>query len=289
MAPTTVFDRALDAIASAAHSARQISTSHCEIGTQTECPRCHELIEYREIGTPPRALRYWTDCSCWLAECDRLAKRNAGAQDHAADYRVDPIVADIRAYQHFTLDTFDAARLCGGDKLVAAARRWLDQALPLPVADRSYADPRCCLYFYSGGKGRGKTHLAAAIALLARAAKKSIAIVDETGFLETYWAAGFEARAQLTAGPAEKAWLTVFDDMGSREKTPEGLRDLWYDLIGPRWLKRGFTIVTSNATLDELAARGTIDDRVYSRLYQMTGGKIVTFDGSDQRLTGEAQ
>ena len=72
--------------------------------------------------------------------------------------------------------------------------------------------------------------------------------------------------------------------MGSRENTPAGLRDFWYDLIGPRWLKRGWTIITSNHTLDELASRGTIDDRVYSRLVQMTGGKIVTFDGADQRL-----
>ena len=257
------------------------------LGTQAECPRCHELIEWRQLGTPPSAIRYWSDCSCWLQECDRAASRNAGAQDHAADYRAEPIFSDVRAYQAFTFETFDCARLVGGDKLVAAARRWLEQARALPFADRSYTDPRCCLFFHSAGKGRGKTHLAAAIALAARAAKKAISIVDETGFLESYWAAGFEQRAHLTSGPAEKAWLTVFDDMGSREKTPEGLRDLWYDLIGPRWLKRGWTIVTSNHTLDELASRGTIDDRVYSRLYQMTGGKIVTFDGADQRLKGE--
>jgi len=236
------------------------------------------------MGTPPRAIRYWSDCSCWLAECERAASRNAGAQDHAADYRVEPIISDVRAYQHFSLETFDPALLAGGDRLLAAARRWLDQAMPLPFADRSYADPRCCLYFYSGGKGRGKTHLAAGIAMAARENKKAISIVDETGFLESYWATGFEQRASLTSAPAEKAWLTVFDDMGSREKTPEGLRDVWYDLIGPRWLRRGWTIVTSNHTLDELAARGTIDDRVYSRLYQMTGGKIITFDGADQRL-----
>lgn len=237
------------------------------------------------MGIAPRAIRYWSDCSCWLAECDRIAARNSSAQDHASDYRADPILSDVRAYQGFTFDSFDSSRLVGGDKLVAAARRWLEQASALSVADRSYADPLCCLFFYSGGKGRGKTHLASAVAMAARALGKTISIVDETGFLESYWAADFDKKQQLTAGPSEKAWLSVFDDMGSREKTPEGLRDLWYDLIGPRWLKRGFTIVTSNWTLDELAARGTIDDRVYSRLFQMTGGKIVTFDGVDQRLT----
>ncbi len=239
------------------------------------------------MGTPPTVIRYWTDCSCWLQECDRAMRRNTGAQDHAADYRVDPILCDIRQYQTFTLDTFDSSRLTNGDKLVAAGRKWLGEIGTLPFADRSYADPRCCLFFYSAGKGRGKTHLAAAIALAARAMEKTISIVDETGFLESYWAAGFEAKQQLTAAPSEKAFLTVFDDMGSREKTPDGLRDLWYDLIGPRWLKRGWTIITSNWTLDELAARGTIDDRVYSRLVQMTGGRIVTFEGIDQRLVTE--
>lgn len=259
------------------------------LGTQQECPRCHELIEWREIGTPPRSIRYWSDCSCWLLECDRAAAVSSAAQDHASDYVTPQPVCDVRAYQHFSLDSFDAARLCGGDKLVAAARRWLDQALPLPVADRSYADPRCCLYFHSAEKGRGKTHLASGIALAARALGKSIAILDETAFVSAYWSASMDSRGELLAAPAERAWLTVLDDMGGRENTPAGLRDVWYDVLGPRWLKRGFTIVTSNWTLDELAARGTIDDRVYSRLYQMTGGKIVTFDGTDQRLVGEAQ
>jgi DNA replication protein DnaC len=280
----SIYDRALDNIASASRNARRISITASEIGTQSECPRCKEVIEFRQMGTPPAAIRYWSDCSCWLQECDRAMRRNTGAQDHASDYRAEPIFCDVRQYQAFTLDTFDSSRLTNGDKLVAAGRKWLEQISAMPFADRTYADPRCCLFFYSAGKGRGKTHLAAAIALVARAAGKTISIVDETGFLEAYWAAGFDAKQQLTAAPSDKAFLTVFDDMGSREKTPEGLRDLWYDLIGPRWLKRGWTIITSNWTLDELAARGTIDDRVYSRLVQMTGGKIVTFDGVDQRL-----
>ena len=54
------------------------------------------------------------------------------------------------------------------------------------MADRTYAEPRCCLYFYSAGKGRGKTHLASAIALLARSLGKTISIVDEISFVEDY-------------------------------------------------------------------------------------------------------
>ena len=159
----------------------------------------------------------------------------------------------------------------------------------LPFAERSYTDPQCCLFFHSAGKGRGKTHLASGIAMAARALGKSISILDELPFAEQYWAADLEHRRSLALGPSDKAWLSVFDDMGGRENTPAGLRDLWYDLIGPRWLKRGWTIITSNWTLEELIARGSIDDRVYSRLFQMTGGKIISFDGVDQRLVGSAE
>ena len=198
-------------------------------------------------------------------------------------------MCDIRAYQHFSLDTFDPSRLIGGDKLARAAVRWLELSSALPFADRTYANPPCCLFFHSSGKGRGKTHLAAGIAMAARTMGKQISILDETPFAEQYWAADLEQKRALTIGPSDKAWLSVFDDMGGRENTPAGLRDMWYDLIGPRWLKRGWTIITSNWTLEELIARGSIDDRVYSRLFQMTGGKIISFDGADQRLIGATQ
>ncbi len=257
------------------------------LGTQMACPHCDELIEWRQIGTAPRIIRYWSDCSCWNMDCERVAMRNSSAQAHADDYRSEPIMIDIRAYQGFTFDTFDPSRLPNGDQLVRAGKRWLEQASEKPFADRHYADPRCCLYFHSSGKGRGKTHLAAAIALAARALEKQVSIVDEISYAEQYWAADLEQKRSLALAPGQRAWLTVFDDMGSRENTPAGLRDFWYDLIGPRWLKRGWTIITSNCTLEELIAKGTIDDRVYSRLFQMTGGKIVTFDGVDQRLVAE--
>jgi len=266
------------------------------LGTQSECPYCAELIEWREMRNThidrsgeiqQRAIRYWSDCNCWTVACKRVAQRSEDAQDHAADYRTEQIMTDIRTYQDFTFATFDPRRLSNGDQLVRAGKRWLDLAGNAPFADRSYADPRCCLYFYSAGKGRGKTHLASAIALAARALEKQVSIVDEISYAEQYWAADLEQKRSLALAPGQKAWLTVFDDMGSRENTPAGLRDFWYDLIGPRWLKRGWTIITSNYTLDELVSRGTIDSRVYSRLVQMTGGKIVTFEGADQRLVTE--
>src|SRR4029453_13134963 len=109
------YDKVLTGLASANRKSRPILTSG-EIGTQAECPRCKELIEFRQLGTPPNAIRYWSDCSCWLPECEDAAARNRSAQDHASDYRADPIFCDVRQYQVFTLDTFDSARLVGGDK-----------------------------------------------------------------------------------------------------------------------------------------------------------------------------
>ena len=260
------------------------------LGTQHVCPTCGELVEWREyVNAVGRSLRYWTECACIVGAWGRAQERSAASVGFAAALRVAPTVSDVRAIADFTLDTFDASRLAGGDKLLRAAREWLDRALALPYADRSYDNPRACLYFYSPGKGRGKTHLAAGIALAARAVGKLVAFTDEISFLERYWAASLEERAQIAHLPAEQAWLTVFDDMGSRENTPPGVRDAWYDLIGPRWMRRGWTIITSNRTLDELVEHDTIDDRIYSRLYQMTQGKIVTFDGSDQRLAGVGQ
>jgi hypothetical protein len=58
-------------------------------------------------------------------------------------------------------------------------------------------------------------------------------------YIERYWATPLEERARLSVRPSEWAWLTVLDDLGQRESTGPGLRDAWYDIINPRWLKRG--------------------------------------------------
>jgi len=82
----------------------------------------------------------------------------------------------------------------------------------------------------------------------------------------------------------QRHWLTVIDDLGQKERASDTLRDAWYNVINPRWLKRGWLICTSNWTPDELVERGTINAATYSRLVQMTHGKFLTFDGADQRL-----
>jgi len=257
------------------------------LGTVQPCLTCGGMIELCEYTAQwpsgPKTLRYWSDCRCIggaIARDRELSDRSIGLQ---ADQRTE-IIADPVPIAQFTFETFDASRLLNGAQLLAIVCGWLDAISRLLVAP-SYSDkPRCCLYFYSPGKGRGKTHLAGAVVNQVRANNRKAVLVDEISYIESYWAADFEAKQKLSALPGEKAWLTVIDDLGQRESTGPGLRDAWYDIVNPRWLKRGWLVVTSNHKPDELVERGTINAATYSRLVQMTHGKLLTFDGADQRL-----
>lgn len=229
-------------------------------------------------------LRYWSDCRCLSEALDRDAKIAEAiprllAQQHGA------LTTDLSAIEHLPLDTFDKSKLqaTNGGNPHDVAVRWLSRIAESARAD--YHDgPPAALYFYSPGKGRGKTHLAAGIALEARKLGKFVAWCDEISYVERYWAADLEEKARLSRLMGERAWLTVLDDLGQRENTPASLRDAWYDVVNPRWLERGWTIITSNRTLDELLGHGTINDATYSRLAQMTRSRILEFVGTDQRL-----
>lgn len=288
---TPPLERALDNLTTALTRSRRMSPSPSEecdrpLGATRPCPDCGTAIEWRElIGPTGRAIRYWSDCPCWRARIARLDAFSAAAANHQAAQH-GAASSRIGEYARFAFDTFNPARLPNGFPLVANARDWLARGpLAQPTCTPDYTTPAtCALYFYSPGKGRGKTHLAAALALLARAEGHLIAIIDERRFIDEYWGAPFEVKPALTQLASMQARLTVYDDIGARENRPAGLRDAWDLLISPRWTRMGWAIFTSNYTPMELLDRGTIDDRVYSRLMQMTQGRYITFDGRDQRL-----
>lgn len=262
-----------------------------ELGSFIECPRCESVLQAVEYtNSAGLTVRYWTECPCLLGGAELAAALTAASANAQVAQRVE-LVEDTTDLSAFTFDTFDAHRLAGGPGLVAAAGRWLSLIQPHPVAP-SFSDdetPRPCLYFYSAGKGRGKTHLAGAIVNEARNVGRLVAFADEIAYIERYWAAPMEEKAKISALPGERAWLTVLDDLGQRESTGPGLRDAWYDIVNPRWLKRGWMIITSNWTPDELLSRGTINEATYSRIVQMTRGQLITFQGTDQRLPGGAR
>ncbi len=195
----------------------------------------------------------------------------------------------LRQVASLTLDTFDPARLRSrtpADHPLRIARGWLAAALDYgrQASYRDAASPPAALYFYSPGKGRGKTHLAAGIAHQATAAHELVAFIQEHSYLERRWSCGFEQLEQVSALPGDRAWLTVIDDIGQRARAGASVADAWYAVLNRRWLKAGWTIVTSNLTPDELLAQGTINDATYSRLGQMTRSQLIFFDAPDARL-----
>jgi DNA replication protein DnaC len=185
-----------------------------------------------------------------------------------------------------TLASFDPRRLRGDGEShpYTLAARWLAQIADAPLADyRDRAGPPAALYFYCPGKGRGKTHLAAALAWELRRTRELVCFLHEEGYCTRLWSVPFEQREAAIVAPAERAWLTVLDDLGRLNPGP-GVQNAWDGLVNRRLLRRRWLLVTSNFTLEELLDRGTLSEAAYSRLHQMTRGEYVYFDGEDQRL-----
>ncbi|MDP9316021.1 MAG: ATP-binding protein [Chloroflexota bacterium] len=225
------------------------------------------------------ALRWETEYQLTVA--GDLAARQAQAERELGD-------TGLRRIASFTFDSFQPERLHSKrleEHPLALAQAWLEAIGDRPHGD--YADdsfPPPALYFYSPGKGRGKTHLAGAMANAARARGKLVAFLEETSYLERRWSCQLTEIERLTALPGDHAWLTVIDDLGQRGKASEAVADAWYAVINRRWLKRGWTIFTSNRFPEELVDQGTINEATYSRLMQMIGMRGVFFDGEDRRL-----
>ncbi len=280
---SSMFQRARQA-AIARHS---ISLDRLPVGSRQQCETCGELIEVRETAGDwkGKRLRYWSDCRCHLATVAALAKASADAGAYHAQQRAEggPPRSDLRSVRHMTLGGWLGGRYPDGQDPAQLAIAWLEQILPLGCGDY-HRGPPVGLYFYSPGKGAGKTHLAAGIAQAAHEAGRVTFFADEVGFIERCWALERERRAALIRAAGETSWLTVIDDMGQREGRPASLRDAWYEVINQRWLGCGWTIITSNRTPDELLAQETINAATHSRLTQMIGRRLIPFVASDYRL-----
>lgn len=257
------------------------------LGMELPCEQCGATVTLKEIRSttsvslPP--LRCWSDCGCTGKRIDIDTALSIASGAYQAAQRVE-VIPDPVPIARFTFETFDPERLAAGVNLYDKVLGWMQAIEALAVAPGFHHKPRACVYFHSPVKGCGKTHLAGALVNYARASGKSAVMVDEISYIETYWAAKLEDRKRLSDLPGRRAWLTVIDDLGQRENTTPGLRDAWYSVFNPRWLGRGFTIITSNYKPDELLARGTINEATHSRIGDMTQGRVLTFEGVDQRL-----
>jgi hypothetical protein len=228
--------------------------------------------------------RSWTASDATIAGGRRdLEKRQLEAERAMGD----PGLSQIA---RFSLDRFDPDRLrvrFGETNPLDVVTDWLTAITDLPSGDY-HSGPAVALHLYFAGKGTGKTHLAAGAALHARALGKLTVFLEEVSYLERAWAADFADKEQLSMLPGETAWLTVIDDLGQNApgRDPRGLQKAWYNVINRRWLKAGWTIITSNKTLDQLLDQGTLSEAAHSRLHQMTRGEVVLMEADDQRLRG---
>jgi hypothetical protein len=243
----------------------------------------------QRFAVGPRVLHA---CPCRDAEIvaqQEAVERMAAASVQAAAERTLGETG-ARLIAGLTLDTFDGGLLTADEPAAHPLQIVADWLSVVQGAGRSadYRDPNgppACLYFYSPGKGRGKTHLAAAAFHEIKRTNKLAVFIEELSYLRRRWGCGFDAVESVVNLPGDRAFLTVIDDLGQRQggKNVEAVSDVWYEVINMRWLMRGWTIITSNFTPEELWEKGTLNAASYSRLRQMTRGQIITFNGSDQR------
>jgi hypothetical protein len=297
--------------------AAQHTSNHTPLGTQWSDPRrASSSASAPQLRRPSKADDSMT-CFCGCGETltalgrgpfflwSRCTKRETdavaqiGADEarfvllHEAQARDDYTrrvkASGLGALNGMTLDAFHRSWLSlspDGTHPVDVATAWLRDALDYGLAAnyRDVHSPPACLYLCSAGKGRGKTHLAAALGWWALEQGRTVAWVDELGYTRRRSTLPFEQIEALVGYPADVTWLTIIDGLGEREDPPASVANAWHELINPRWLRGGWTVITSNDTPDELRSNGTIGDATYSRLQQMTAGYVVEFAGTDARL-----
>lgn len=272
-------------------------TTDIPTGAVATCPQCQATRTLRETAPNQmgRTARYWSECSCVVAAATRSARLSDQATEAIRGTRDEDGAGEsydvhtLAATAALTLDRFDPTRMA--DRYpYDAARAWLNDILERQVVG-SYRDGPPAALFFVGARGRGKTHLAVALMLDIHRLHRRVAILNEKKYLDQTRTVAFGPPMEaLVAVPGERAWLSVFDDIGkhkfdrSDEREKVRVQNAWYSVLDRRYNARRWSIFTSEKTLDELVRYGTLDEATYSRLYEMTRGVHLAFTGDDQRL-----
>lgn len=261
------------------------------------CPVCGAPQGVMEVLWQGGARYLWRPCLCRegaiaASEARDVARRASLAQAYAQRDPADDL--DALMAQGLTLERFRRELLeagPSGEHPLDVATGWLASIAGLEGA--RHADesaPPAMLYLTSPTRGCGKTHLAAGLALAARAAARRAALVEEKRLLAAYWGASLEEQERLLMRYGERVWLLVIDDLGRRpvrrqgEEETSGAADVWDVLLNRRYALGGWTVITSNLTPTELLDQGTINLSTFSRVGQMTRRRVVRFRGEDRRL-----
>ncbi len=154
-------------------------------------------------------------------------------------------------------------------------------------AARVYAEtvpePREGLIFL-GEPGRGKTHLAAAVAVTRIRRGKSVVFGTVPALLGTVKATYGDSATtseQQVVGLMTSCSLLVLDDLG-KERPSEWVEEKLYEIIDTRYVRRLPIVITTNVGLEQIERRYAWNgEAIVSRLYQMCSG--VKVDGQDWR------
>lgn len=185
-------------------------------------------------------------------QCERVRREELESKQRAIEAEIGRL-GGLRPYREFTRDRFE-------DKSALA---------------KCETFPACNLYLY-GPTGCGKTHLAIA---LIRALPKIIIAKPMDIFREMRDCESARKEAALLDRMTESYLL--IDDLGVEKMTEFALQTI-YEIIDMRWMNaQGGLIITSNLSLDLLAAK-LGDDRITSRIAGMC--RVVGLNGRDYRL-----
>lgn len=273
------------------------STTDQPLGSTTICPTCGQERTLR--ATAPnaigRSLRFWSDCACVLAARDRAIAVSKNATQAICGTRGDEnadraaAAYDVRALASAGAMTLAAFRPTDADAATyAAVTQWLRDIQIAQVVTSYRLGPPAALYLH-GPRGRGKTHLAIALALDLYGRGRRVAILNERAYWHKLRGVAFGPEyEQLVAEPGERAWFTVFDDLGKVQPRAESdrrdLQNAWGAVLDRRYNCRRWCIFTSEHTLADLANRQVIDDSIYERVYEMTRGIHLELRGANRRI-----
>ena len=186
-----------------------------------------------------------------------------------------------RRYDHCTLDSFELHHPSHAEA-AAIVRDWFDL---WPGAGHGL--------LLLGRPGRGKTHLAVAVARALLEEKGArVVFIEQRDLLKSLqgtFEEGAETRQSEVLRPILEADLTVLDDLGAG-RTTAWARDVLHDLIVHRYNHDRPLVMTSNLEVGSearggggatLSLRDRLGDALMSRLYEMC--RIVQVGGQDYR------
>ncbi len=209
------------------------------------------------VGDPRFGMLY--PCECRLAESEEQARQELEA------------LSNMEAFSEKTFDTFKA-------DVHPSSRRAYDLC-------KTFAEAPSGWLLLQGRVGTGKTHLAAAIAnhhVHVIRHKSLFMIVPD---LLDHLREAFNPKSEVTYDERfetiRSVPLLVLDDLGTENATTWA-REKLFQIVNHRYNAQLPTVITTNQDMD------TIDERIRSRILDVSLVRVVTFDAPDYRRGGQA-